>query len=123
MFLSIEAFADAKKIECKFLNEGIIAQCPNAEYTNLVTIVLDTDDFSKTEANAEFSHTSCNGLLSGDVESKSFKTTSSIISIEDKDINGTSYWNIDRETLRAGWGTQRIADCEITDVDTSKNKI
>lgn len=124
IFISIGLFSSTvlsadKVIECRFINDSLLADCPNATATNLVTMILNTDDFSKSSAKAEFSH----GFCSENFEASSYRVpmtvTSTTLSFND---DGYS-WNVDRKTLTAGWGTKRDATCEISDLDTSSNQI
>ena len=129
ILFSQQVLAAPKMLECTFKNKNITS-CPASEYTNLVTIVFDTNDLNKSQGFAEFSHTYCTDNFVGETIRVEMQVSTSTITFVDdstaKKFNDPSYvmnWNVDRKTLKAGYGTSRRAECSLSDVNVSDNQI
>mgnify|MGYP001042552957 FL=1 len=124
LILSIPTFAANKVLECKFYNENLASDCPGVQDTNIVQIILNTNDFAKSSASAEFSHMMCHKNYIADKVRIPMEVTSTTLSfLESQGSWGKTYWNIDRKTLKGGWNKSRKATCNISDLDTSDNQI
>ena len=129
ILVSPQIMAAPKVLECKWKNERITS-CPTLEYTNSVTIVFDTDDLTKSESYAEFTNVNCTTAFIGDTFRVKMMATASTLSFVDDstaikfaDPNLVMTWNVDRKTLKAGYGKSRVTSCILSDLDTSENQI
>jgi len=121
LIVSSPTFAADKVLECKFYNDFLASYCPGIKETNIVQIVLNTNDFLKSSASAEYKHMNCSSDYIAKMVRVPMEVTSTTLSFSiDK---GRTYWNIDRKTLKAGWKESRNATCTISDLDTSTNQI
>jgi len=88
------------------------------------TFTFDTDDLNTdVEVNAEVFVERCgedNDATS--VQRVGLSATPTIISFSDA-FSEEFDFNIDRETLAAGYATNRFLQCEVRDLDVSKNRI
>jgi len=125
LIVSSPTFAADKVLECKFYNSFLASSCPGIKETNIVQIVLNTNDFLKSSSNAEYTHMDCSSGYVAKTTRVPMEVTPTTLSfsIDRKDGYGISYWNIDRKTLKAGWKESRKATCTISDLDTSANQI
>ena len=123
-FISFSILAADKVLECKFYNSALAGDCPGITDTNIVKIVLNTNDFSKSAANAEFTHMMCHKNYVADTVRLPMEVSPTTLSfLESQGSWGKTYWNVDRKTLKAGWNKRRNATCTISDLDTSENQI
>ena len=94
------------------------------------TFILDTKELNTGNAiNGEFTLESCGEYMGEfltyfqtDVEKLNITSTPTVISIENA-ANKFRNFNIDRKTLKAGYGSSRLLSCTVEDIDTSENKI
>jgi hypothetical protein len=88
------------------------------------TFTFDTDDLNTNdEVNAEVFVELCGEINDvTPVQRVGLSATPSIISFSDA-FSEKFDFNIDRETLAAGYATNRFLQCEVRDLDVSKNRI
>ena len=113
--------------------EGALKLCADADHINKWTVKFDTDGLTQsTKRAAEFSHSSYCGANTPPTRKVEMTSTPSILSFTfsgelvdykvEYGLDGYT-WNVDRETLQAGFGTDRGFQCELKEVDVSRNKI
>ncbi len=94
-----------------------------------LTITFESGDLNTgNRVKGEFFYESCGNTYPGtgkfisDVKQITLSATPSIISI-DGVASKTETFNVDRRSLKAGYGTSRLLSCRVQDVDVSQNQI
>ena len=123
LIFSIPTIAADKVLECKYHNEYLADDCPGVKYTNTYHIVLNTNDFTKSSASAEYTVTTCNNPIASTKRVPMEVTSTTLSFLLSENSYGKSYFHIDRKTLKGGFDTSRKATCTISDFDTSDNQI
>ena len=92
------------------------------EYGFRNVYTFDTRGFKNPQfSKAEELRVSCGGFNpDNEVTEIMLSATPSIISFQEE---GSNSFNIDRKTLKAGYGTDRNYECKFQDIDTSDNVI
>ena len=123
LFFSFQINSADKVLECKSFNENLESRCPGVEHTNIVKIILNTNDFAKSSASAELASMMCHKNYIADSKRVPMEVTPTTLTFI-RNVGGyKSYWNVDRKTLKAGWDSDRTSTCTISDLDTSSNQI
>ena len=96
--------------------------CKNADYGILLSFIFDTEGLSNVNlANVEIQQNYLCGADSRDVIKGVIEATPSVITFKWPEGVMVRAFNVDRQTLKSGFNTQRDMSCELLDVDTSKN--
>jgi len=107
--------------------------CKNLGYLSRNVFTIDTSDLNTTnESNAELYSDNCGipwsggdnyaGVSSSDLKKVTMTATPSIIRFSGA-WSTELMFNVDRKTLKSGYGTDRSWQCKLEDVDTSENLI
>ena len=115
LILSHSSSAEPKKIICESKNPHLASVCPELEFTNRNTIVLDTDDLTAQGSTAEMERWNCSSGSRG-VSRNRITATSTTISLDFVSGGDIFHFNIDRTDLSGGVNADRSWRCRIEDV-------
>ena len=102
-------------------NYDLAEICKNSDFARKHIFVFDTNGLKNpVESNVEYTFIYACGIPE-DTKSKKMTHTPSVISFAINTYKSGSSFNVDRKTLRSGFGTSRNHSCSLEDIDTSEN--